>query len=466
MRTTRIAPNAAARTRPTNERLCCDASEARDDQQGELDVAHTERSGPEQTQDEDERDERARRGVPCARRPRAVARRIGPWPGPRSCSECGARPGRRRRERRGHHRAPTRALDERGVHVDSRHGEEDGTEERRTEHAGSPHGARGSAVARAFTVSVGSPTSRRSTSGSRGKPPPSPIRSSPLAWACRPGSPASTATAVACAARVERELAGVDGVEVEGLAAREGGFVGERDELASLDECATDVDRCTDDDEEKARQRSMPATSTAPRSSRSRRVMARTPLRGGSGSGRRARRRRRSPGQFRSLRRAGCAPDRRLRGRRREGRSRGRTRRRASLERLSRLCPRTIDGRGGSDLCGGCRGCLHGGADRVAGRLLGCEPTLLDTREERNEEEQGNQHACERISRRPAPAHPPGERAPTGSSWRRLRCRVALERQACARTDGGKQQRQREQPWSVSLDGDRHLVAALGGCRT
>ena len=34
------------------------------------------------------------------------------------------------------------------------------------------------------------------------------------------------------------------------------------------------------------------------------------------------------------------------------------------------------------------RGCLHGGADGVAGGLLGCETTLLDPREERHEEEQ------------------------------------------------------------------------------
>jgi hypothetical protein len=65
------------------------------------------------------------------------------------------------------------------------------------------------------------------------------------------------------------------------------------------------------------------------------------------------------------------------------------------LECLSRLCLRTIDGRGGSGLSGGCRGCLHGGPNRVASGLLGRETTLLDAREERHEEEQGNQHTRE-----------------------------------------------------------------------
>ena len=51
-------------------------------------------------------------------------------------------------------------------------------------------------------------------------------------------------------ARVEHESTGVEGVEVECLAAGEGGFVSERDELASLDERAADVDGSTDDDEE------------------------------------------------------------------------------------------------------------------------------------------------------------------------------------------------------------------------
>ena len=40
-----------------NERLGRDAAEARDDQQGELDVAHPERGGPEQTENEHEHDE-------------------------------------------------------------------------------------------------------------------------------------------------------------------------------------------------------------------------------------------------------------------------------------------------------------------------------------------------------------------------------------------------------------------------
>jgi hypothetical protein len=65
------------------------------------------------------------------------------------------------------------------------------------------------------------------------------------------------------------------------------------------------------------------------------------------------------------------------------------------LERLPGLSLRTIDGRRGSGLSGGCRGCLHGGPNRVASGLLGRETTLLDAREERHEEEQGNQHTRE-----------------------------------------------------------------------
>ena len=38
------------------ERLYCDSSETLYNEQGELDVAHTERRRPEQTQDEDEHD--------------------------------------------------------------------------------------------------------------------------------------------------------------------------------------------------------------------------------------------------------------------------------------------------------------------------------------------------------------------------------------------------------------------------
>ena len=51
-------------------------------------------------------------------------------------------------------------------------------------------------------------------------------------------------------ARIESELAGVERVEVERLASGEGGLVGERDELAALDEGAADVDRGADDDQE------------------------------------------------------------------------------------------------------------------------------------------------------------------------------------------------------------------------
>ena len=66
---------------------------------------------------------------------------------------------------RGTEHGHARELHERGVEVDRRHRKDDTGSDRRSEHVGSPHGARGSAVARAFTVRVGSPTSRRSIVG-------------------------------------------------------------------------------------------------------------------------------------------------------------------------------------------------------------------------------------------------------------------------------------------------------------
>ena len=71
-----------------------------------------------------------------------------------------------------------------------------------------------------------------------------------FAFACAgsSGSVPSTPSAVACAALDQREPAGVERVEVERLAP-EGGLVGERYELAALDEGAADVDGGADDDE-------------------------------------------------------------------------------------------------------------------------------------------------------------------------------------------------------------------------
>ena len=66
--------------------------------------------------------------------------------------------------------------------------------------------------------------------------------------------------------------------------------------------------------------------------------------------------------------------------------------------------------------------CCTAEPDGVAGGLLGRETTLLDPREERHEEEQGNQHACEQDQ--PGDERLPILPANTNErlSWRRLRC--------------------------------------------
>jgi hypothetical protein len=51
-------PERRGQDEANEERLYCDSSETRYNQQGQLDVAHTERRGPEQTQNEDERGDR------------------------------------------------------------------------------------------------------------------------------------------------------------------------------------------------------------------------------------------------------------------------------------------------------------------------------------------------------------------------------------------------------------------------
>ena len=132
------------------------------------------------------------------------------------------------------------------------------------------------------------------------------------------------------------------------------------------------------------------------------------------------------------------------------------------LERLSRLRPGARDRRLRGGLGRRRRGRLHGGADGVAGRLLGREPALLDPREERHEEEQRNQDAREEDQ-------PGDERLAALRANAReeavsrcgLRCRVALEREAGARPDRREEEREREEPRRLALDAHRHLVAVL-----
>ena len=65
---------------------------------------------------------------------------------------------------------------------------------------------------------------------------------------------------------------------------------------------------------------------------------------------------------------------------------------------------------------------MDGGANGVAGRLLGREPALLDPREERHEEEQWNQDTSEEDQPGDESLTGLGAYAREGCSRCRLRC--------------------------------------------
>src|SRR6266545_1451434 len=193
-------PERCGKDESEEEGLRGEAGEPEDDEEGELDVAHAEGGGPDEAEREYERDEadagkQPRRMNPFRREQRTAGKRCGEHDSVRDAvlREVDGSDGT---ERRAEDHQP-RELGPLGVEAETGCEEDKRAAASRSGFLSRVHGARGSAVARAFTVSVGSPTTRRSMVGTSRST--STLTEAEVALACArsSGSLSSTASAVA-----------------------------------------------------------------------------------------------------------------------------------------------------------------------------------------------------------------------------------------------------------------------------
>src|SRR6266540_1531839 len=195
-------PERSGENESEEERLRREPGEPEDEEERQLDVAHAERGGPAEAEGKYERDqaeagEEALGVNPLGREQASAGKRC--WNDDPVGNAVLGEVDRRNGTERGAEDEEARQLRSPGVEANARREEDKRPDGCRSGFSLRCHGARGSAVAVAFTVRVGRPTRRRSRVGISRSTSTLTVEGLALACARSSGSVARTASAVACA---------------------------------------------------------------------------------------------------------------------------------------------------------------------------------------------------------------------------------------------------------------------------